>query len=130
MLAGGLRAMGPLTDPIDIVVASDSGSLRGVVLDDRSAPFTNATVALVPETPDLRSRLDLYRNTTSDFAGNFQITASPPGNYKLFAWAFAPIGSWETAEFLRTYETSGQIIRVSPGSQQPDLRLTVIPLRK
>jgi hypothetical protein len=130
VLARGLRAMGPLPDPIDIVIAADSGSLRGAVLDDRSAPYTNATIALVPETPDLRGRLDLYRNTTSDFEGIFQITSIPPGNYKLFAWTFAPIGSWQTAEFLRNYESSGQVIRIAPGRRQQDIRLTVIPLRK
>jgi hypothetical protein len=130
VLARGLRAMGPLPDPIDIVIASDGGSIRGAVFDDRGAPYINATVALVPETPDLRGRLDLYRNITSDFAGSFDITAIPPGNYKLFAWTFAPIGSWQTADFLRAYETSGQIIRVAPGSRQQDIRLTLIPLRK
>ena len=129
-LARGLRAMGPLPDSIDIVLASDGGSIRGAVFDERGNPYTNATVALVPETPDLRPRLDLYRNTTSDFAGNFDITAIPPGNYKLFAWTFAPIGSWQTAEFLRSYETSGQIIRISPGRREQDVRLTLIPLRK
>ena len=130
VLAAGLRAMGPLPDPIDIVIASDGGSIRGVVLDDRGAPYANATLALVPETPDLRGRLDLYRNTTSDFEGSFQITTIPPGNYKLFAWTFAPIGSWQTAEFLRNYETSGQIVRVTLGGRQQDVRLTLIPLRK
>jgi hypothetical protein len=130
VLARGLRAMGPLPDPIDIVIASDGGSIRGAVFDDRGVPYTNATVALVPETPDLRGRLDLYRNTTSDFAGNFEITTIPPGNYKLFAWSYAPTGSWQTAEFLRNYETSGQIIRVSPGGRQQDIRFTLIPLRK
>jgi hypothetical protein len=130
VLATGLRAMGPLPDPLDIVIASDGGSIRGVVLDDRSVPYTNATVALVPETPDLRGRLDLYRNITTDSDGSFQITTIPPGNYKLFAWTFAPIGSWQTAEFIRDYETSGQIVRITPGGRLQDVRLTVIPLRK
>jgi hypothetical protein len=130
VLALGLRAMGPLADPIEIVLASDGGSIRGAVFDDRGVPYTNATVALIPETPDLRGRLDLYFNTTSDFEGTFQITAIPPGNYKLYSWSFAPIGSWQTAEFLRNYESSGQVIRVAPASRQADVRLTLIPLRK
>jgi hypothetical protein len=130
ILDAGLRAMGPLPNPIDIVIASDSGTIRGTVLDDRSQPYTNATVALVPETPDLRGRLDLYRNITSDSDGNFQITTIPPGNYKLFAWTYAPIGSWQTVDFLRNYENSGQIIRVTPGGRQQDVRLTLTPLRK
>jgi hypothetical protein len=130
VLARGLRAMGPLPDPIDIVLGADGSSIRGAVLDERGVPYTNATVALVPETPELRAQLELYRNTTSDFEGNFQLTTIPPGSYKLYAWTFAPIGSWQTAEFLRTYETSGQTIRITPGVRQPDIRLTVIPLRK
>jgi hypothetical protein len=130
LLDNGLHITGPAQNSIEVVVASDGGTINGVVLDDRSVPFTNATVALVPETPDLRRRLDLYRNITSDAEGNFQLTTIPPGNYKLFAWEYAPTGSWQHSDFIRTYENSGQIVRIAPGANQKDIRLPIIPIRR
>jgi hypothetical protein len=130
LLENGFHVAGPVGNPIEIVIGSDGGLVGGSVRDDKSAPFANATVALIPETPNLRRRLDLYRSVTTDSEGDFQLMAIPPGNYKLFAWDFAPTDSWQHSEFIRSYENAGQSIRVSPGAKQNGIQLTILTTRR
>jgi Carboxypeptidase regulatory-like domain len=130
ILDNGFHATGPVDSPMEIVVASDGGTISGAVFDEKSLALPNATVALVPEVSDLRRRLDLYRSTTTDVQGNFQITPIPPGNYKLFAWDYAPTDAWQSSDFIRSYENSGQRVQVSPNEKTNGIKLTIIPIRK
>jgi Carboxypeptidase regulatory-like domain len=130
LLDNGFHATGPVANSMEIVLASDGGTIGGVVLDEKSLPLANATVALVPEASDLRRRSDLYRSATTDAQGNFQITPIPPGSYKLFAWDFAPIDAWQSSDFIRSYESLGQPVQVAPGSRQNGIKLTSIPIRR
>jgi hypothetical protein len=115
-------ALGPMT----IVVAVDGGTVNGVVVDNGKKAMANAVVALAPSSPELRRRPDLYRSTTTDFDGRFQLQGVPGGDYKLFVWEYAPEGAWQNAEFLQNYERFGQTIRVTPGGNQ-NVTVTVIP---
>jgi hypothetical protein len=130
ILDNGFHVTGPVQSPMEIVLASDGGTISGSVFDDRSLALPNATVALLPEASDLRRRLDLYRSATADAQGNFQITPIPPGNYKLFAWDFAPTDAWQSSDFIRSYENSGQRVQVSPSEKQNGIKLTIIPSRR
>ena len=130
LLDNGFHATGPVQNSMDIVLASDGGSIMGLVTDEKSLFLANATVALIPESSDLRRRLDLYRSTTTDDQGNFRISTIPPGNYKLFAWDFAPTDAWQSSDFIRDYESSGQRVQVSAESRQSGIKLTGIPIRR
>lgn len=130
LLDTGFHVTGPGENLVEILVGSDGGTLEGSVSDERSSTVANATVALIPESPDLRRRLDLYRSTTTDAEGDFRLSTIPPGNYKVFAWDFAPTDSWQHADFMRSYENFGQILRVAPGTRQNGIRLSTIPVRR
>ena len=126
ILRSGLHVTRTPDNPLQITLGTDGGSISGSVVDEMLAPFSNAIIALVPDSPDLRGKPEFYRNGTSDAAGNFQMTAIPPGDYKLFAWEWVPPESWENAEFIRAYENSGKTIRVVPSGKQDRVQLNVM----
>jgi hypothetical protein len=126
ILRSGLHITKPVDANVQIMIGTDGGTLLGSAVDSSLRPFTNATVALVPEDVALRGRPDLNRSTTSDASGNFAIKAIPPGTYKLFAWDWAPQDSWQNADFIRNYEGQGKLIRIAPSEKQQQVQINVI----
>ena len=116
-------------NPIEIMIGTDGGTATGTVLDSSGRPFTNATVALVPDAPN-RTHAELYRNDTTDSDGNFKLTGVPPGNYRVFAWEWASPDSWQNADFIRGYEGSGKNVQVSPSGKVEKIQLNVIATRR
>jgi len=129
VLANGLRLGEPSDSPLEIVITDRSGELRGTAVNANAAAMPNVVVALVPDSPLLRQRSDLYKSTTTDAGGRFRLWAIAPGTYKLFAWEYAEPGVWHDAQFMQAYETSGKSIQVGEGRNQ-DIQLTVIPLQR
>ena len=126
VLSSGLHVTKSVDATVQIVIGTDGGTILGSVLDGSLRPFTNATVALVPEGVALRGQPELYRNTTSDSSGNFVLKAVPPGAYKLFAWEWAPQDAWQNADFIRNYEGQGKVIRIAPFEKQQQVQINVI----
>jgi hypothetical protein len=126
VLRSGFHVNQSSDNTIQIVIGSDGGTITGSVVDENLAPFPNATIALIPESVDVRQRPDLYRNTTSDSSGNFQIRTVPPGNYKLYAWDWAEANIWQYPDFIRTFEPTGKVMTVQPSSQSEKVQLNVI----
>ena len=84
----GLTIAGPLKEPLEVILKSGGGIVSGVVSDSsRLRPFAYARVVLVPEKAR-RQNFALYKQTLSTENGTFTFTGVPPGEYKLFAWAF------------------------------------------
>jgi hypothetical protein len=126
VLRSGFHVNQSSDNTIQIVIGSDGGTITGSVVDENLAPFPNATIALIPESLDVRQRPDLYRNTTSDSSGNFQMRTVPPGNYKLYAWDWAEANIWQYPDFIRTFEPKGKLMTVQPSSQSEKVQLNVI----
>jgi protocatechuate 3,4-dioxygenase beta subunit len=129
IMSGGLQLSGPADSPIEVVLGIDGGEVTGTAVNDRQESMTNVIVALVPESPLLRRRYDLYRSATTDFAGKFRLQNIPPGTYKLFSWEYVETDAWQDAQFLQPYETAGKIITVREGSSQ-QTQAKVSPLRR
>jgi hypothetical protein len=127
--ADGLHVTGPVTSPMEIVLGSDGGELLGVAMNDQRGVVTNAIVVLVPDSPILRKRSDLYRTVTTDASGRFRIQTIAPGEYKLFAWEYTDPDSWQDAEFMQAYEAFGKPILITQNSRQ-EAQINPIPARK
>jgi hypothetical protein len=129
VLRNGLQVYGPVTNPLQIVLAPNAGSLEGVAMDGATRqPFANAVIALLPPAELRQSRWDLFKTTASKIDGRFRIDGIPPGEYKLFAWGDVQTGEWYNAEFMRDAEVNGVAVRVAEGPQ-PALTITVIGAR-
>jgi hypothetical protein len=130
LLRSGFHITRSPENMMQIVVATDGGSIGGSVVDESLSPFLNATVALIPESEDPRLRSDLFRSATSDSSGNFQLNTIPPGSYKLFAWDWAEPDAWQYADFIRAYENLGKTVLVTASGKQDKVQLNVIRTRR
>ena len=118
LLNGILRLDRPPEAQIEISVATDTGSLSGRVLDSRQAPFPGATVVLLPELDRRLLRTDLYKTTSTDEAGRFDMEGLPPGDYRVFSWENVADFAWQDPAFMRDYEDRGRAVRVTAGVRQ------------
>jgi hypothetical protein len=120
------RAATPGDDPpLEIAIGANAGVLMGRVLDDAGEPAPNVTVALVPSTAK-RSRIDLYKNVSTDMTGNFRFQGIAPDEYKLFSWEEVVTGAWHDPDFIRGHEHRGVTVTVGQGANAPR-ELKVIP---
>ena len=125
VLTDGLTVTAAGVPPLEVVIASDGGLLKGVVLDINQQPVAGATILLAP---DRRSRLDLFKSTTSDQHGHYEVASIAPGDYKLFAWEDVEAEAWLEADFLKDYEKQGQKITLQPTARVAvDLSLATRP---
>jgi hypothetical protein len=117
-VSGGIPITATSQDRLEIVVTTESGSIRGTVVDGRRVPAEGATVVLVPASA--RGNAALYDSTISDAAGRFRLQGIAPGDYLLFAWEDVEPGAWRDPEFLRPFESRGRLLRVQPNNNQTD----------
>jgi hypothetical protein len=129
ILTEGIRGGAASNGPLEIVVDEKSGELPGIAVNAGGAAMPNVVVALVPDSLLLKQRSDLYRSATTDIRGRFKMQAVPPGSYKVFAWEYVDPGIWHDAEFMRAYEASGKLVRVTEG-RNPEVQVTVTPVQK
>lgn len=101
--------------PIDVIVKSDGGSVKGIVTGADQKPGAGRTVVLVPE-PSRRKNSALFRTTISDDDGSFMIARVPPGTYTLFAWDAIAAGAYEDPQFLAPFESHGTAAKVAGGA--------------
>jgi len=111
--------------PLEVTISMRGGALSGRVADAARKPAVGARVVLVPEAAR-RSRGDLYRNTTADDSGAYELRGIPPGDYKLFAWERIEDGAWQDPEFIKLYEDRGVRVRIAEDGRQ-SANVTLIP---
>jgi hypothetical protein len=103
---------------LQVVIATNSGSIFGRVLDDNHEPAIPARMVIVPEISH-RKRPDLFSLVSVSPTGRFTLDGIPPGDYKLFAWAHVENGAWLDPEFLRVYENRGTPIHIEESGSYP-----------
>jgi protocatechuate 3,4-dioxygenase beta subunit len=122
----GLDLTAGASAPLEIVLSPNAGSLNGAVLDPKTQkPVAGATVVLVPQEKERRTRESFYRTASTDLAGHFTFKNLIPGDYKTFCWDDVPYGSWMDPDFMTSQESRGTTITISEGSPQ-SLQLTLI----
>ena len=104
VLNDGLRLDRPPSAALEVVIASNPGTLEGQAVRNGREPVADAVVLLIP---DNRRRNELYRTTITDSAGRFHFERVPPGNYKVLSWEEVEDGAWFDAEFMNNAESRG-----------------------
>jgi hypothetical protein len=114
VLRDGFSVLGPMENPLEIILGKTGGQLEGRVINRAKEPERNVPVVLVPVN---RTRKDLYQKKSTDLNGRFKFDGIMPGQYKIFAWEDVIAGAWQDQEFLRTYETRGVTVDVAVGNR-------------
>jgi hypothetical protein len=110
--------------PIGFTLSAAGGKIEGDVIDEQHDPVKSATVVLIPQ-PPLREQRDLYRNTSTDQSGKFNLQGITPGDYKLFAWDAIGPDSYLDPDVLALFEDLGWSVSVQEAGQSK-IELTVI----
>ncbi|HLQ77258.1 MAG TPA: hypothetical protein VK210_07880, partial [Terriglobia bacterium] len=118
ILTAGFKMDGPVADSMQVVIATNSGSIFGRVLGDDKQPIVPARAMIVPD-PARRSRFDLFSPIAVTPTGRFTLDGIPPGDYKVFAWAHVEEGAWFDPEFMRVYENHGVPIHIDESGTYP-----------
>ena len=126
VLEEGLRVR-PGKVPLEVVLSHNAASLDGIAQDGDGKPVAGATVVLVPES-SRRSRADLLRDVHTDQHGRYEITAVPPGEYKLFAWNDVEPGIWFDPEFMKGVEAKGQEVKLSAKGHESETLTVLDPM--
>ena len=118
---------GAESQALEILLGTNAGALEGSVLGNQKQPVDGAIVGLIPATPAARGfRMDMYKSTSSDATGRFQVQGLPPGDYKAFAWEDVDKSALIDLDFIRGFENLGTVVHVGEG-EKPSLELAVIP---
>ena len=127
VLKDGLHFTGTSSESLDIVIGQNAGVLNGTLLDEKRNPFSNATIALLPEFGQRSQRLDLYKTTSSGSDGKFHFDGITPGNYTVFAWEDVQSGNWYDPDFIKNFEFRGTPVQIDEGASSKNLDIQVIP---
>jgi hypothetical protein len=123
VMAEGFRLDRQPTGPLEIVVSTNTGTADGTVQNEKQEASANVTVVLIPD-GTRRTRLDLYRTTSTDAMGHFHVEGVPPGDYRVFAWEDVETGAWQDPDFIRLFEDRGRPIRITEnGTSNIELRV-------
>jgi hypothetical protein len=107
--------------PIEILISTNGGSLKGKIVDKDGNHVASTRVFLIPTD---RSRSERFKAAASDVNGSFQIRGIYPGEYKLFAWDLIETNAERDPEFIRKYEEQGKRVVVTEGANSDvDVRL-------
>jgi len=118
VLNGGLKYSPQADQVLEVVIGTNPGTLEGQVLNDQKQAIPSAAVVLFAETPAARiTRTDMFRVSSTDRAGKFQIKGLPPGDYKVFAWEGLDKDAWLDPDFVRN-ESRGQSVHIEEGKTQ------------
>lgn len=110
---------------LDLMASANGGTIDGVVGNQDDEPVADAVVVAAPEVR-FRNRPDRYRKAVADQSGHFSLRGLPPGDYTLFAWESVDGEAYYNAEFLRSYEDRGKVMRVREGNRM-SVQLRAIP---
>jgi len=101
---------------LDLVLSSEGATIEGAVVNAKDQPVPDATVVVVPNL-EKRNHHDLFRKSTSDQHGHFQLQGVRPGEYTLMALDDLD-EDYRDPDVLKPYEDRGQTIRVEKGERK------------
>jgi len=100
--------------PLEIEVRPNAGILRGSVNDKEGHAVQNAMVAVLPEPPKDRAKLQsLRRAVRTDPAGLFEVQNIIPGNYRVYAWSGVQDDAYLDGDFVARFKSFGVPVNVT-----------------
>jgi hypothetical protein len=109
---------------LEVTLSSRGARVKGSVTDADGLPLAGVWAVLVLEQAH-RGQMQMYKETTTDQYGHFELRGIPPGDYKLFSWDQVEYGAWQDPEFLKPFEEKGEEVKLQEGDQKA-VNLTAI----
>jgi len=103
------------------VSSMQSGSIKGIIVDDKGNPIANASVYAV-HNEDFRLR---GISTIADSDGIFTMQGVPPGQYTIYAYNEDAGYPDVFFSFFNYYKDAWKVVEVSPDQAVKDIRLNL-----
>jgi hypothetical protein len=101
---------------LDVLIGANPGAVQGRVVNENQEGQASLMVTLFADSVHNRIlRTDMYKVTSTDASGRFEVLGLPPGEYKIFAWDGIERGAWLDPLFTAGFESAGKTIRVEEG---------------
>jgi carboxypeptidase family protein len=113
-LEEGFNVVRGTNSSLEITVSCRGARVQGSVVDADSLPAVGVWVALIPNEKH-RNEFRLYKASTTDQYGHFDLRGIAPGDYQLFSWEEVESEAWEDPEFLKPFEQTGEKISLEEG---------------
>lgn len=118
LLEKGFEVAGAVSQPLELLFSSRSGTVEGIVTKDDDLPAVGAKVLLVPSL-QYRQWSGRFKTGTTDQYGRFTIRSIAPGDYKVFAIKQVPDDADVTdPEFIRPFESQGQNLSIDENGKK------------
>jgi protocatechuate 3,4-dioxygenase beta subunit len=99
---------------LEVTISSRGAHVQGSVKDVDGLPAAGVRVVLVPDSAR-RNEFRLFKESTTDQYGRFDMRGIAPGDYKLFSWEQVEPNAWEDPDFLKPFEEKGESISLQEG---------------
>jgi hypothetical protein len=106
---------GAVEVPVEIVLSPSGGRINGVVVNSEMHAANAAQVVLIPEA---REQERLYKISSTDQYGQFELRGVAPGDYRLFAFENIEPGDFQSPDFVKRYGSSGVKVTIRDGSRE------------
>jgi hypothetical protein len=116
-LEDGFTVQGGSDATLEVTLSSRGARVLGTVTDMDGLPPAGVWAVLVPEEA-YRGQMQMYKETTTDQYGHFELRGIPPGDYKLFSWDQVENGAWQDPEFLKPFEEKGEEVKLQEGDSK------------
>jgi hypothetical protein len=113
-LENGFTVIRGTQPSIEVTISSRGARVQGTITDADKVPAAGLWVVLVPDEAR-RGQSRLYKQTTTDQFGHFELRGIAPGDYKLFSWEEVEDGAWEDPNFLKPFEEKGEWVSLQDG---------------
>lgn len=118
-------AEGAAVPDLEVVLAFDSGTVSGRVLNDAGEPLAGAAVALLSADAQKRASERYFRSGAADQNGNYTVRGVIPGDYLLVVWPEADVSRVQDPDLFTQLEKYAVRISVArSGAANQDARLT------
>jgi hypothetical protein len=98
---------------LEIQVRPNAGILEGQVTDRENRPVQSALVALLPDSPLDRSKLQMLRKVArTDQSGSFELRNVIPGDYHAYAWIDIQGDAYLDEKFVAAYRDRGVPVHI------------------
>jgi protocatechuate 3,4-dioxygenase beta subunit len=119
VLREGLSISGPGVITINVILSSEGGRLSGTVRDGKGHSCPGAVVILLPQNP---SEMHLFKTSSTDQKGAYELTGIVPGKYSLLASEEVQTGEWYEPGFLKKFAKHAVKVEVAArGSHYADV---------
>jgi hypothetical protein len=117
VLSRGLRVNGPSSEPVEIILKPNGGTVEVAVRTSKGEPCPEAVVALLPD-PPRREQIALINSCVADARGVCTLRGIAPGDYHLVAASKEAGINFRDPDSTKDLANQSKAVKIAEGDRQ------------